>query len=158
LAYPADKGDSSSAKAGLVRLQVRVSAAQVDADPSSNRATFAIPLSRCETVGSERGEMLRGGRGRDRLCGLLGADRIEGGAGDDYLDGGAGNDLLDGGPGQDTLLGRGERDRILAHDGERDWIDCGQANDTVIVDRHDRIRYTRLLYRRVRRFPLVPVD
>ena len=129
----------SSAKPGFARLRVRVSADQAESDPSSNRVAVATQVLPCEVLGTERGDTLRGGRGRDRMCGRLGPDRIRGGAGDDYLDGGAGNDLVAGGGGSDTLLGRGERDVILARDGERDWIDCGRDRDTVVADRRDRI-------------------
>lgn len=120
-----------------------------------------------ETTGSNRGEVIRGGRGNDRLTGGSGDDRISGGngrdrisgsdgfdsvyggAGNDWLSGGAGNDALRGESGNDTLTGGSDpdvlyggsgNDTIYAQDGKRhDRILCGKGNDTVYADRGDKV-------------------
>jgi Ca2+-binding RTX toxin-like protein len=69
------------------------------------------------------------GAGSDRLIGSYGANRLTGQSGADTLEGGRGADELDGGPDDDTLL---------AGDGERDKVDCGDgANDRAVIDTHD---------------------
>jgi CubicO group peptidase (beta-lactamase class C family) len=54
--------------------------------------------------GSSSNDILRGGRGDDRLYGLSGNDVLQGGAGNDTLAGGVGCDVLIGGAGNDLLL------------------------------------------------------
>jgi Ca2+-binding RTX toxin-like protein len=72
--------------------------------------------------GNDLGDMLMGRRGNDHLLGDIEAFSN---VGDDTLNGGPGRDQLDGGPGDDT---------ILAKDGEKDHIDCGDGTDTVTYD------------------------
>lgn len=110
---------------------------------------------------------LDGGLGDDRLIGGDGDDQLFGGLHDeragfastvtdnDHLEGGAGNDQLYGGRGADTLIG-GDGDDVLNHhghamentgaerhsfdwhlDGDRDVLDGGAGNDTLIMDRYD---------------------
>jgi len=65
-------------------------------------------------------EVLRGGRGPDRLIADGGSDTLLGRGGDDRLEGGAGNDVLRGGAGRNVLIGgpgsdlcRPRRDRMV---------------------------------------------
>jgi Ca2+-binding RTX toxin-like protein len=62
---------------------------------------------------------------------------LEGRGGDDVLRGLGGNDRLVGGSGRDRLFGGAGNDRLLAHDSQRDVVDCGPGRDTAIVDRKD---------------------
>jgi len=84
-----------------------------------------------------------GGAGNDRIDGAAGNDEINGGAGNDRIDGGTGNNVIDGGNGNDRITaGTGETDItggagddvIMARNGQADLIDCGDGNDTVVVD------------------------
>ena len=93
-------------------------------------STFVIKvdlgdLDDTATVSAGVGVRLSGGDGDDVLTGGNGGDKLIGGAGDDRLVGGDGTDELSGGPGDDV---------IDARDGTEDDIDCGDGNDTVIVD------------------------
>jgi hypothetical protein len=63
---------------------------------------------------------------------------IRGGAGNDWIHGGLGNDTIEGGPGRDDLWGGPGSERILARDGQRDTIHCGDyPRDIVVADRID---------------------
>jgi Ca2+-binding RTX toxin-like protein len=42
--------------------------------------------------------------------------------------------MLNGGPGEDTLRGGAGDDFFDARDGSQDLIDCGDGEDTVVVD------------------------
>ncbi|MBC7784229.1 MAG: hypothetical protein H7144_10345 [Burkholderiales bacterium] len=69
------------------------------------------------TVGSS----MHGGNGNDSIIGT---------AGDDYLDAGAGTDLIDTRYGNDT---------VASSDGQRDAILKRSGNDSLLMDRYDRI-------------------
>jgi hypothetical protein len=60
-------------------------------------------------VGSELGEVIRGGAGDDQIDGGSGDDVISGEAGNDQITPGAGNDTVDGGDGDDTVIYLGNR-------------------------------------------------
>jgi Ca2+-binding RTX toxin-like protein len=45
------------------------------------------------------------------------------------------------GPGRDTVDGGGGGDTIRVRDGERDVVDCGTEQDTVIADGTDVLRH-----------------
>ncbi len=75
-------------------------------------------------------DWLQGDRGDDTLRGGNGRDQLYGGKGDDKLIGGNGGDKLVGGPGKDRLLGGPGNDVLrAAHDGRRDYVDCGNGDD-----------------------------
>jgi Ca2+-binding RTX toxin-like protein len=76
-------------------------------------------------TGGDGDDLLDGGAARDILAGNNGSDVVHGDSGDDTLEGGNGADLIDGGSGDDT---------IRAADDSRDEIDCGEGNDTVLVE------------------------
>ncbi|MDA0174113.1 hypothetical protein OJ998_33735 [Solirubrobacter taibaiensis] len=75
-------------------------------------------------------DVIRGQGGNDSVSGGLGDDRLEGGAGNDSLWGDDGDDVVDGGPGRDTLGGRQGTDILLARDGERDAVGCGNDSSS----------------------------
>ncbi|MCW2922921.1 MAG: hypothetical protein JWM98_325, partial [Thermoleophilia bacterium] len=83
---------------------------------------------RATIVGTERGEVLRGTRGRDVIAALGGNDRILGMDGADIVCAGAGNDVIvssgDGGVGDLVSCGAG-RDRLTF--GLRDRLARGAA-------------------------------
>lgn len=70
--------------------------------------------------GTNLGERLYGGAGRDYLDGKGGADTLIGGVGDDTIIGGKGSDLFDGGKGKDLLISEqdGVRDTFLMRPGD----------------------------------------
>ncbi|TMV11897.1 calcium-binding protein [Arenibacterium halophilum] len=91
-------------------------------------------------AGSEKIDILKGGRGDDTLIGRDGADRLFGGAGDDVLrggegsdtlSGGAGDDILRGGDGNDYLRGGAGRDVLFAEQGI-DHLQGNAGRDTLI--------------------------
>ena len=86
-------------------------------------------------------DLLIGGPDGDRLDGGPGNDVLSGGPDDDVLTGGDGDDTLEGGPGSDSygMLGGVEvespgNDVIQARDGSADEINCGDGEDTAVVD------------------------
>ena len=92
----------------------------------------------CTLHGRKRGGTLRGSSLDDLILGSERRDVIHGGPGNDWIEGGSGNDVLDGGPGRDDLRPGPGTDRVVARDGERDTIHCGDlGQDTVIADRVD---------------------
>jgi Ca2+-binding RTX toxin-like protein len=112
-----------------------------------------------DTVRARKGaDVVNGGDGNDRLSGGWGADQQHGGAGDDTIFANRGRDESWGDDGNDTLwaLARGDvhsrydvngdtlhggtgDDTFRTRDGEVDLIDCGEGNDTAILDRKDKI-------------------
>ena len=99
-------------------------------------------------LGEGGADELTGGAGDDEAYGGEGPDESLGGAGDDQLISGPGDDVSHGGRGSDELFddqghedlhgGAGD-DRFSAHDGDRDQIDCGDGEDIVVADGHDRV-------------------
>jgi Ca2+-binding RTX toxin-like protein len=102
----------------------------------------------CSSGGTNDGEQVRGGSGRDTcrgrggndvLEGAGGSDRLYGGAGDDELFGRKGNDLMYGNSGNDTLEGGQGADRMFGGAGSdnviggygRDRLSGGPGNDTL---------------------------
>lgn len=85
-----------------------------------------------EFVNDNKGDMLRGGKGKDRLYGGPGDDILFGDDDDDTLDGGGGADQLDGGDGDDVLNGGAIWDAVLGkpiNDGKGDTLKGGNGND-----------------------------
>jgi Ca2+-binding RTX toxin-like protein len=77
--------------------------------------------------------------GDDEVFGNDGNDAMNGFGGSDLLRGGGNADSIDAteaseNPGKDTVWGDGGRDFILANDGVKDTIDCGEDEDTVLFD------------------------
>ena len=128
--------------------------ARIIQNTSPDSASLAAVLSLRGEAGDD---LLLGGAGNDALGGDAGADRLYGDTGNDLLQGGSGNDLLQGGAGEDILIGDsgddliwlGEEDELVsagpgndqvyAHQGAADHaqLDCGEGNDTLIVDSLD---------------------
>lgn len=73
-------------------------------------------------------DVLNGGDGRDFLSGGAGNDELYGGNGRDNLLGGKGHDVLSGGDGRDNLKG-GSGDDILSGGEGRDTLSGGQGDD-----------------------------
>ncbi|VUZ25596.1 Uncharacterised protein [uncultured Comamonas sp.] len=80
--------------------------------------------------GSQWGDVLVGGAGRDVLYGMGSGDVIVGGAGDDILAGGAGSDNMDGGDGNDVMHGGADNDNMSGGSGN-DILYGGAGNDAV---------------------------
>lgn len=99
-----------------------------------------------------------GGNGNDFMSGGYGNDLQFGNAGDDTIFANRGHDVSYGGDGNDTLwaLARGDRhgrhdlrgdrlyggngnDTFRTRDGERDVVNCGAGDDTVIADYKDAV-------------------
>jgi hypothetical protein len=87
--------------------------------------------------GQER--VLRGTQKADRLVGTARGEKMFGFRGDDWLRGLGGNDTIVGGPGRDTLSGGPGNDLVVARDGERDRVFCGQGRDRAVVDAKDSV-------------------
>jgi acetyl esterase/lipase len=86
-----------------------ISLTVTDDDGDSDTWTGGVTVG-CTTVGTDRSDVLIGGRGHDVICGLDGNDIVLGLQGDDILVGGPGGDILIGGPGWDIAYGGGGRD------------------------------------------------
>jgi hypothetical protein len=106
----------------------------------SRRVATKAPASGKTLTGTAKADRLTGGPGADTIRGGGGNDRISGGAGADKLYGDAGNDSITPGAGRDTVFGGSGSDTIRARDGERDTIDCGPGNDTVVADKADFVK------------------
>jgi Ca2+-binding RTX toxin-like protein len=110
-------------------------------------------------LGGKGRDRLKGGRGSDLVKGGPANDWLKGGAGDDELRGNGGLDILRAGPGDDALfsaakggtidggpgadefnfvdgepVGGAGNDLIQARDGTEDEINCGDGEDTAVVD------------------------
>lgn len=79
-------------------------------------------------TGTDRGDLLEGGRGDDTVGGLGGRDLVHGNSGNDLLTGGTGNDDLSGGPGHDRLHGNSGNDLLIGGPG-RDVVSGGPGKD-----------------------------
>ena len=95
-------------------------------------------------------DLLLGGKGKDKLLGGPGDDELRGGPGVNVLNGGPGEDSLFSGPDGGTMVGGPDPDQfnfidgepvggagddvIDARDGSEDEINCGDGDDTAIVD------------------------
>lgn len=89
-------------------------------------------------IGTPRGDVIFGGRGKDYIEGRGGHDVICGDLGTDLILGGPGKDRLAGGPKEDVLAGGAGNDRLYAGpgddqmDGERGFDRCaGGPGDDV---------------------------
>ncbi|MDP5216458.1 spondin domain-containing protein [Ruegeria sp. 2205SS24-7] len=106
--------------------------------PDSDLATVHVNTVARQT-GSDRSDILIGGRdddfidggaGRDIIFGGRGWDVLNGEDGRDFIRGGRGNDLIDGGSGRDILLGGSGNDDIAGGSG-RDLIKGGADDDNL---------------------------
>jgi Ca2+-binding RTX toxin-like protein len=135
-------GTPAGAGAGFVRYTVHVVwDGPSDVTPTADIATVAATIAPCDVVGTWEGDYLVGTPRADRICGRPGADRILGGRGNDRIEAGSGADTVTGGPGRDTIDGGGGGDLILVQDGERDTVDCGTEQDTVVADQFDVLKH-----------------
>ena len=103
--------------------------------------TAAEAAARPCTIQPDRGAERISGTGYDDLIlGFAGDDVILGLRGSDWIHSGHGADSVSGGAGRDEIwTGRG-RDTILARDGAKDVVHCGEAaSDVGIADRFDRL-------------------
>lgn len=124
---------------------------------------FTTEMSDTAKVGTNRADVLNGGKadnvivglggkdqidgrnGDDVVSGGGGNDRIVGGGGDDWLRGNAGNDRMFGGTGDDTLRGNDGRDRLLGEDGNdllmgqdgNDVLQGGDGSDSLFGEAGD---------------------
>jgi len=78
--------------------------------------------------------------GNDDIRSGSGPDEVWAGDGNDTIRTGAGSDFIVPGPGHDTVDAGKGADHIWANDGQRDVIDCGPGDDTVVADRIDVLR------------------
>ena len=76
-------------------------------------------------IGSEFGDVLRGGWGAERLEGRGGDDTLMARAGSDVLAGGAGDDVLTGGPGADEFHFDGGHDQVTDFEASTDTLGFG---------------------------------
>jgi Ca2+-binding RTX toxin-like protein len=77
-------------------------------------ASVAAPTAGDDTlIGTDAGDLIRGGAGEDLLNGRNGNDTLRGNWGNDTLIGGLGDDILFGGLGNDVLTGSAGSDRFL---------------------------------------------
>ncbi len=81
-------------------------------------------------AGTNESDIIYGGTGNDRICGLGGDDVIYGENGNDILDSGEGSDTIDGGGAGDQIYGKGGDDILLGDQGN-DAIDGGDGADTI---------------------------
>ena len=77
--------------------------------------------------------------GASTVWGLAGVDDLRGGPAGDALHAGSENDTVTGNGGSDRLFGGDGDDTIQARDGVVDTIDCGNGNDTAVVDAADLV-------------------
>lgn len=73
----------------------------------------------------------------ENLTGAAEEDSFMGSAAANVLASGGASDRIEGGPGPDTITSGEGTDSISASDGERDTIDCGLGDDTVVADAVD---------------------
>lgn len=115
--------------------------------PCANRV---VGDEKAETlIGTADEDNITGRAGDDRLSGKGGDDCLHGNAGDDRVLGGAGSDRVGGGDGADQLADTGGvdvfksgagPDLILAADGKRDEVRCGDGEgDRARVDPGDEV-------------------
>ncbi len=129
----------------------RARAPEPDGTPGDNLVGFTARGFDCTVLGSSSNDVLYGTIGDDIVCARGGGDRIFGRAGRDRLLGSYGPDTISGGPGRDVLNGGSERDVLLARDGYRDTVICGDQYDIAIVDVLDVVkRSCELVYRPVK--------
>jgi Ca2+-binding RTX toxin-like protein len=101
-------------------------------------------------------DVIRGGRGNDRLTGNTASNTLYGGPGNDALDGSGGDDLLVGEAGRDHLIGGSGRDRLDGggdgdtfdvSDNYPDLIRCGSGRDSVASDAKDKMSLCEMRHR-----------
>jgi Ca2+-binding RTX toxin-like protein len=127
---------------GLVQYAVHVRwDGPSDVNPQADVASAFSAVAPCDILGTWESDYLVGTKRADRICGRPGADRIDGGLGNDHINAGAGADTVIGGRGRDTIEGRAGGDLIYVRDGERDVVDCGTEQDTVVADQLDVLRH-----------------
>ncbi|MEM7497594.1 MAG: peroxidase family protein [Pseudomonadota bacterium] len=89
-----------------------------------------------EIVGGEGRELIIGFDGKDRLDGAGGADDLFGGAGDDEIKGGDGDDNANGGDGDDLIMTGAGNDRLVGGNG-RDVLIGGIGADVYVIEAGD---------------------
>ncbi|KRE03534.1 adhesin, partial [Bosea sp. Root381] len=82
--------------------------------------------------GTDQGNEINGGTGKDVIYAMSGDDIVRGGLGDDTLYGDAGNDLIFGGAGNDTLVGGSGNDYLAGGSGS-DVLVGGAGNDVIVA-------------------------
>jgi Ca2+-binding RTX toxin-like protein len=101
----------------------------------TNRPDSIFGTNRHDAIFAKAGGDFVNGRGRaDDLNGEDGDDEVLGGWGDDWVKGGRHDDVVEGGLGNDRITGGPGDNLILAADGMRDLIVCGDNS-------WNRIRY-----------------
>ncbi len=99
-----------------------------DPEPQASAASQAAQL----LDGTDRGDLLRAGRGNDIVDGKRGHDVLHGGADDDILIGGGGKDDLDGGAGTDQLFGDAGDDHLTGAWQDDDVLMGGAGDDKLV--------------------------
>ncbi|MDU0341107.1 Ig-like domain-containing protein, partial [Bosea rubneri] len=82
--------------------------------------------------GTDQGNEINGGTGKDVIYAMSGDDIVRGGLGDDVLYGDAGRDLLFGGAGDDKLFGGSGSDYLAGGTGS-DILVGGAGNDVIVA-------------------------
>ena len=124
-----------------------------DVTPTADIVSAAAGVADCDIIGTWGSDYLVGTPRADHICGRPGPDRIEGGRGNDWIEAGSGADTVIGGPGRDRIDGGGGGDLVSVQDAQRDVVDCGTEQDTVVADQFDVLKHcervTRVKLRRV---------
>ncbi len=95
----------------------------------TNRKDLLVGGKDNDTIdGKGAADVLYGRGGDDTLYGGNGKDTLYGGSGDDFLSGDNNNDILHGGAGGDTLNGGKSADRLYGEDGD-DTLNGGNGDD-----------------------------
>jgi len=87
--------------------------------------------------GNPGNDVIRGQNGNDWVLCNVDDCGLDGGNGDDEIHGWVGTDVLIGGPGNDEMYGDDQPDRLYARDGQKDFVNGGDANDFCQVDNID---------------------
>jgi hypothetical protein len=125
-------GDRLRGNAGRDRLLAGSGTDLLDGGGGRDRLLGGAGLD--SLLGRAGADLLSGEGGADRLDGGADADRLSGGPGSDVMVGGLGADQAEPGPGADQVqLGGGNDRAVLAVDGHRDVVDCGDGLDQVTL-------------------------
>ena len=93
-------------------------------------------IKQATITGTNKNDVLIGGRNDDLIQGSNGNDILSGMSGNDTLDGGNGADLMQGGGGNDVINGGNGNDWIAGGAGD-DTINAGSGNNVIAFNRAD---------------------
>lgn len=109
----------------------------INGQAGADRLTGGMGVDTIEGVAGD--DTIDGGPGADGIAGGAGDDTVDGGSGADSIDGGDGGDRLVGGTDQDFLSGGPGGDRLRTNDGFPDTVNCGSGNDRTTADGLDTL-------------------